>query len=461
MAVNTGTVGLVNTPVYIPSKLNLTLGINETLEDFLQRALFIIETVPSQVIRNAGEEVVLIIKTLQEAYKQSATLTVNQADHVLKARISQLDLVIRNMEERNVPELNKILTSALQQAIAGSIFATNNPYVRSISPSSIVTSQVHEFVIEFFGNFPQAADRDFQPQLTLNGHQATIFENYNAKLSFRIATAIAFKQNNVASGMLCIPYSAFVSFNRGLMKYQFEVCALPKTVGTINIESFRKEASPPVHIRKESPLFKLNSRKRYGGKDLQQLCKLEVTSGRKMVHGSQGITWIKQSGRREFAPAEVNEKGVSYRAATFNHSKDKRSGKLYFSIFFMEYDLPDPTLVPTVTPVELEWGASKIVEFPPRSWKLIFNPFDNFPPKEFADSNYDDPYIKIEVDGPKIRLSTVDATKIKHPLSARQLNIIHTQPSQLVTNLVTQKKLPLLLTFSAGFASGYFLRSKL
>ena len=135
MAVNTGNVGLVNTPVYIPSKLNLTLGINDLLEDCLQRALFVIETVPSQLIRNVGEEAVLMIKTLQEAYKQNATLTIDQVDQAFKARIFQLDSIIRKMEERNLPELNKILTGALQEAVAGSIFATNYPYVRSISPS--------------------------------------------------------------------------------------------------------------------------------------------------------------------------------------------------------------------------------------------------------------------------------------------------------------------------------------
>ena len=239
---------------------------------------------------------------------------------------------------------------------------------------------------------------------------------------------------------------------------------LPKFVGTITVETSTTETPPPKYEKKESPLFKLNSRKKYGGHDLQQFCPLDVTPGKKMVYGSQNITWIKNSGKRSFTVHEVTERGVIFLAKTFrNTTKDSHSGKLYFTIHFQEYAVPDPTFIPKVIPVELECGGSKIVESVSKTWKVIFKPFDGFPTQEFSAANFDDPYINLAVEGSNLRLSTKAVAKLKHFQLANKLKITNTEPTSPtpLLSIASFKKVSYPITFVAGAMTGYFIRSRL
>jgi hypothetical protein len=296
---------------------------------------------------------------------------------------------------------------------------------------------------------------------------ASLAVNQNTKLAFRVVTTEAFGQNDISVGALIIPYSTYVKFNKGHVRYQFEIQALPKTVGSIIIESTAPEVPPPVYEKKISPFFTLNSRKRHGGVDLQQTCSLSATPGKKIVHGSQNITWIKNKGKRSFSFQEVTEKTVSYLAKTYHHrAKDSHSGKLCFSIDFMEYNEPDPKMVPKQMPLELEWNGSKALPLPGKTWKVIFKPFDGSPAKEFASAYFDDPYIDIVVEGNNLRISTKEARKIKHFQSMRKLTISNIESdtaAELVKRITMEQQLfSLIASFGAGAAIGYYIaRSRL
>ncbi len=456
-------VGLINAPVTveIPSELDLTLTVGQELDNLLQRALFVIDTTPSRLIREAGDEMVFLIKALEEAYKKNAEQTIGQIDHVLRDRINHIGLTIQQMEERNYPKLKELISEGFLQLGASTVFGSNYPFVRSFSPTCVAGSQMGLFEIDFFGIFRQAMDRAFQPTLTFNGHTATLRENNNTKLSFKMLASQAFGQNEVTTGILTIPYSQYVSINRGFVTYQFEVRKLPNLVGTITVETSTAETPPPKYEEKKSDLFKINSRKKYGGRDIRKICPLDVTPGRKMVYGSQKITWIKNSGKRNSRFEEVSERGVRFLAETWrNQNKDSHSGKLYFIIHFQEYAIPTPAQVPKEIPVELEWGGSKLVESIAKTWKVIFKPFDGSPAQEYSAPNVDHPYINILIEGNNLRFTTKEVDKLKNLQSARTLKITHTpQPPLAKTCNISSLKIP--ATFVAGFGLGYFVRSKL
>jgi hypothetical protein len=460
MSINSGnTVGIVNTPVYFPSKLNLTITVGQALQDALQQVLFCIENTPSKVIREIGEEAVLSIKTMQAAFQEAVYQTVDQTDRSIKETIFRIYQILKTLEEKNIPELKKLSSELGKKAVIASIAATNYPYVENISPMSIVAIKMHEFTVEVLGSFPQVGDDEFRPELTMNGSPAELKSHSNEKLEFRVSVATSFGQSDVAVGLLTIPYSTFVRFNKGYLKYWFEVRGLPEAVGSIIIESTTETIPPPVYEVSESPLFTLNSRKKHGGKDCQQDCRWDATPEKRMLLGSQEIVWIKNSGKRSFLFLNATERGVCYRAKTFHDSKhDSNSGKLSFRIRFKEYKKPDPKTVLKQTPIELEWGGSKVLKFSPKTWKMVFKPFDGAPAREFMDSNLDDPYINIVAEGDKLHISTKEVARVRHFQSMKKVEVIHQKPSK---SQGQSQKISNLLSFALGVTTGYFIKSKL
>lgn len=233
---------------------------------------------------------------------------------------------------------------------------------------------------------------------------------------------------------------------------------LPPVAGLITIESTTTKTPLPLPEISESPLFKLNSRKRFGGVDIQQDCSLDVKQGKKKVFGSEFVNFVKNSGKRNFSLLETTERGVCYRAATFNNSaNDSHSGKLYFSIGFKEYTEPGPEIVSNEPiSVELEWGSIRDFNFSPGTWKVIFSPFDGSPKREFTDSYFDDPYINISFKDEQLHLSTKDVAKIKNTLSIRNLMVskarIEEDPTSTTSSIVTHAT-----AFTLGFGLRHFV----
>ncbi|MBP7074160.1 MAG: hypothetical protein KBA81_02105 [Rhabdochlamydiaceae bacterium] len=392
----------------------------------------------------------LIANTLNEC-RDIADQSIDKIDSRLKNNIEYIQAAVLALEESvgdKVAEFNTHLTYTLQTVLNPS------PFLSSIEPSCIIrTSDVGNAVFTLKGHFTGIGTPGPKPSLVLNGVRTTLINPLLAECSFSIPRSILFSGNTDACvADVEIPFQNLLGRPR-VHKYRLLIGIIPPSPGTIVVEHIENVAKREINPTPRSGHFHYASSHARGQRqDTNNLCRIQASPGWKVLHGSHQVQIHHNKGATTLQLEIENDAEVAYRAGTYYRKSKKECGELRFTFSFSEYREHNPD--PVKTPVELQWNESKLFDYPPGTWKVIFTPFDSKFEREFLSPHIDDPFININSEEQGLRISTKDPAKIKRLRVTAALPDNFTQEEEESESYLKKMLIP-AVTHTAAFAVGF------
>ncbi len=393
----------------------MSLTVRHKAGDLLKavdRLNIVLKNASSHAITEADTRLRFLIANTLNASRDILDESLDKVDVQFKNNVDYIMSAVRAIEERfydQITDFNNRLTHAAQAV------RSNKPLLLSIEPSCIIrTSNAGNAVFKLVGHFPTIGTPGLKPSLMLNGHQAILIKPLQGECSFSIPYQALFARNSdVCVAHVEIPCEN-VLYRRDVYKYKLLIGIIPSSPGIIVVEHTKSVNKREINPTPKSNHFHLISREDLGKKDQNQLCRVQATQGWKVLRGSHQLQIHHNKGDTSLQLVEENDAEVVYRAVTYYRKKSKRAcGELRFTLSCTEYRESDALEPPTKTPVHLEWNTSQQFDYSPKTWKVIFTPFDQSFSREFLGPSTDDPFINLTFEGQGLRISTKDPAKIK------------------------------------------------
>jgi len=439
--------------------LNFDFTVRHEIPNLLrasERLEMALQNTSSQLVNDAGTQAGFLIANTLNSLKQIAGESIDTIDAQVKENINDIMSVVHAIEERLYDQLTEF-SKRLAYPVLKSVFASSKPLLLSIEPSCIIrTSDVGNAIFKLVGHFPDVGRDGFRPSLVMNGHQATLIKPLHDECSFAIPYQSLFsKALDVCVAQVELPYSTTFAFQQDSFRYKLLIGIIPSSPGAIVIEHTKSVVERVINSTPKSGHFHLISRKDLGRNDKNQLCRVQATEGWKVLRGSCQLHVHHNKGDTSLNLVVENETEVSYRAITYYRKSKRACGELRFEIFFSEYQENNVLESPVKIPVSLDWNNSQWLDCPPKTWKVIFTPFDQPFLREFFSPSLDDPFINIISEGQGLRISTKDPTKIK------RLQVTAVLPEDFMKEEGEEDSDPAMssiVNYVAAFALGFGVR---
>jgi hypothetical protein len=388
----------------------------------------------------------LIANTLNEC-KDIMDVSIDRVDNRLKNNIEYIESTMCELEASAGVILDDFGARIAFAALG--IMKPATPLFLSIEPSCIIqASNVENVVFTVRGYFPHLGVSGFEPSLILNETRATLVKPSQKECSFSIPQRILFSMDPNA----CVANIEIPVKNSSPHKYKLLLGIIPPSPGTISVEHTDKVAKREINPTPRSGHFHFaTSHNSWQKANKNELCRIQTTPGWKVLRGSHRVQVHHNKGATALQLETENDLEVAYRAQTLYRKSKRACGELRFTLSFSEYRELDPVTVKTA--VELKWNESKLLNFPPDTWKVIFTPFDQPFSREFLSPSNKDPYININSEGPGLRISTKDPTKVKRLQVTAALPDNFTDEEEPESYL--KKMLVPAVSHTAFFALGY------
>lgn len=360
---------------------NLTNNIRTIIDDARNAG----ETLQMQ----AGQEVGLAIDYARNAYIDSLDQTISQVDATVRAHLQQLDAMVQQAQNHNAQTLAQLTTNA-QTFINTIPSAGLFPQLTTITPRFVVknTSNIE---LTFTGNFPNAAQENFTPTFTLNGHSGHLVDNQTQTLRYTVPPSVLYSSPTSFSanyGELKFPRGPGGLFGIGaLSPYMFKVSVhtLPVSPGAITLFWTTTEKVQEKGERFTSPEFWQCSARSVTHRDItDKLYTVKAQDGYKVRKGTSQFTTVAKQRRGYQTPkgdwdksfVGEDDQTVRYKVTT-RYRGHRRSGDVTFKISFDQYrEWTKQT--PHQESLPCSWGQEIVRTLPANTNPRIqFAPFDH------------------------------------------------------------------------------------
>jgi len=361
------------------------------------------------VVVAAGGQIQAAIHLAKSSYQDSLNSTADRITEEQRKLVDDLTAKVGYLEKNALKELREIAT---QGAIAVDAlpFSKTFPQLGAYLPPYLMPSS--PTLVTMRGNFFDVARAGYAPTLTLGNEQISPVATNARELGFSIqAPQTPAPDNSVTyrPGKLIVPYlGKCVRFFDCRNEARFDVLLirLPSTAGKLE---FKASVSKPSTDSgpKESALIRQESVK-------NDIPKPRARGFQHCVQPDPG--WyvdaksVEISIKHREGDWRNNGNTSSLAAACWNittvHHNVGPSGKVHFTIKFMQMKAVtkfEP--LPTQT-AQIGWGSTKTFDVPPSgSWKAVYTQFDG-KRIDINSSVFDNPYLTIQTSGNRVLFKT-------------------------------------------------------
>jgi len=406
---------------------DLALGVAlDKLADQLDQAVLDARNSGLAVEIEAGREASIAIADAKNAYAESLLLTVKTLDPSIKGTIDQLQQLVNSISEKSIQSVDAA-TARAQQIVNSLPLRSGEPQVSAMLPRFVVPSgRSYPVKIRVQGNFVDAARTGYAPYLEINGKRYTSQETTTQALTFLVPASDLFPVLGTSDATkfrstfatLIVPWRELKFFGLRSIDhadtFKMIIGALPTSPGKIIL--IHKEITSKVEEKlfASTAYHQCSSRECGNNDDRDHTYAAKPETGWHVVRGSSAPILISKGG--EFSgPSFVSDDGdqVVYKVTTIHRGAFGSSGFVNFQISFKESRISSET-IEISEEVLINWGDSKSYNYPPGTWKLLFDSFDGHH-NEFTGADDSNRLIKLSSQQGAIIVGTREPALLQWP----------------------------------------------
>jgi len=371
----------------------------------------------NDLLISAGVQAQNAIVGAQCAYEKSLGQTKDALDDSTRKAWTDIDNLVQQLEKKGSQDVKDALTQA--QTIVNVLpFANKRPVLSSFGPHFLVPGN-DSYVLHLDGNFPFTSDGKTFPTVVVEGNegkqlQSSTFTTTGIEVTIPLSFVGDAKNDRLVAKNMTIDIPWNNTWGRtGHAVFKLSLALLPLTPGTA-VVTHNTKSSHPEQADRRSGVFDFDSH----ANDIEEnrelhLSEEDITAGWRVVphsgyfimvehrEGDEGHDWYNKGLQTENDTTVVWRARTEHKAGPFGTG---HSGKIKWQI--------GCKVARTVTTngtadetVPLQWGMSKILDYPAGSWKAVWKRYDKASP-EFNSTNLENALFQISATGDSFTIKT-------------------------------------------------------
>jgi hypothetical protein len=381
-------------------------GLADKLGNLIQDA----ENAGEVLLSSAGAQIAAAIEYAKTAYLDALNTTIDKISNLEKQTIDDLTTEIGYVEHHVIDQLRLIVDRG-SIALNTIPFSNHFPQLGWYTPS-YVAPDADSMLVEFDGNFFDAAREGYDPTLVVGGQTFTPASKTTLKLGFKVPVSLLKpKPDDIVyvEMDLSVPYRKAILgiiYKREVAKFSGMITLLPSKAGSIvfdtdHLENRRfTQANHSGEFRQEST-----------DDDIPD----PIGSGRVSSSPATPGWFINPADvhlQVNWAEGDWNDFGNRSNATTAawsiatHHHRIGTSGKIHFALVWTEYQ-DRQVHVPGEEKSDLAWGSSKMFQVPSGgTWTAHYTDFRG-KTYDIGSAGFENPYLTVSTSGSSVMIVTV------------------------------------------------------